>query len=60
MAERRPLVLIDGRHHSLPQGDTLAGVSGVSTWKEPVSVFNGDSPQIVFMADGDAVMCEVA
>jgi hypothetical protein len=53
MAEHRPIVLINGRQHTLPIGDTLVGAS---QWKEPVSVFNNGDPQIVFASNGDVVM----
>lgn len=57
MAEQRPLILDgQGELRQLPVGDTLAGVPGVSAWKEPVSVWNSGTPEIVFDGTGDVVM----
>ena len=60
MAERRPLVLWDGRVSELPEGDRVAGVEGVTTWKEPLTVFNDGNPELVFASDGDVMMAEVS
>ena len=60
MAERRPLVLRDGRVSELPAGDRVAGVEGVTTWKEPLTVFNDGNPELVFASDGDVMMAEVS
>ena len=59
MTTRRPLVLIGSQVQELPVGDTVAGVEGVTTWKEPVTVFNDGNPELVFTSDGDIVMVEV-
>lgn len=60
MADRRPLVIVDGQVSELPAGDRVAGVEGVTTWKEPVTVFNDGNPELVFTSDGDIVMAEVS
>jgi hypothetical protein len=60
MAVRRPLVLIDGTLKELPTGDLVAGVSGGTAWKEPVSVYNAGNPQLVFLSDGTVVVSEVS
>ena len=54
--EQRPLIILDGLIRELPAGDTVAGVPGVSAWKEPVSVWNAGSPEIVFNGVGEVVM----
>ena len=54
--EQKALVVINGVVRELPVGDTLAGVPGVSSWKEPVSVLNGGVPETVFTSTGDTVM----
>lgn len=54
--EHRPLVIKNGQLQELPGGDTVAGVPGVSAWKEPVTVFNEGAPEVVFIGDGDVVM----
>ena len=56
MAEQRPIVIIAGQLQQLPAGDTVSGVPGVSAWKEPVSVWNNGTPEIVFDGTGDVVM----
>lgn len=58
--EYRPLVNVDGSIYELPQGGTVAGVPGVSAWKEPVSVWNNGSPEIVFSSDGEVVMSDAS
>lgn len=60
MTARRPLVIIDSQVQELPAGDTVAGVEGVTTWKEPVTVWNNGNPELVFTSDGDIVMAEVS
>ncbi len=60
MAERRPLVLDNGRLKELPVGDTVAGAPGSSAWKEPVSVWNGGSPEILFDTTGNVVMSDAS
>lgn len=60
MADRHPLVLLDGRVSELPAGDRVAGVEGVTTWKEPLTVFNDGNPELVFASDGDVMMAEVS
>ena len=72
MAERRPLVLINGRYHELPAHDSLSGVSvqGEPLYAEPVvvagfndSVIHGSSeypiPMFVTSSDGDIVTAGV-
>ena len=54
--EQRPLVIIGGVVQQLPASDTVAGVPGFSAWKEPVSVWNSGSPEILFDGNGDVVM----
>jgi len=44
----------------LPAGDRVAGVEGVTTWKEPLTVFNDGNPELVFASDGDVMMAEVS
>lgn len=56
MAERRAIVIDGGRLKELPAGDTLAGVPGVSTWKEPATVWNDGNPEVLFDQGGDVVM----
>lgn len=58
--ERRPLVNLNGTIGELPQGDTVAGVLGASTWREPVSVWNGGSPEIIFDGTGKVVMSDAS
>ena len=60
MADRRPLVIVNGQVSELPAGDRVAGVEGVTSWKEPVTVFNDGSPELVFISDGDVMMAEVS
>jgi len=60
VADRHPLVLLDGRVSELPAGDRVAGVEGVTTWKEPLTVFNDGNPELVFASDGDVMMAEVS
>lgn len=60
MAERRPLTLVNGRVSELPAGDRVSGVEGVTTWKEPVTVWNNGNPEMVFTSDGDIAMAEVS
>ena len=58
MDTHRPLVVIDGVIHELPDGDQLEGSSSI-TPIEPVTVFNAGDPQIVFVSTGDVVTTEV-
>lgn len=60
MAEQRPLVIIGGQIQQLPSGDTVAGAPGSSAWKEPVSVWNSGSPEIVFDGTGVVVMTDAS
>jgi hypothetical protein len=60
MAERRPLTIIGGQVQELPSGDTVAGAPGSSAWKEPVTVYNSGSPEVVFDYDGDVVMVDAS
>ena len=60
MATRHPLVIVDGQVQELPTGDLVSGVEGVTTWKEPLTVFNDGNPELVFTSDGDIVMAEVS
>lgn len=60
MAERRPLVIINGQQQELPAGDTTAGVPGYSAWKEPVSVMVSGTPELVFSSSGDVVMSDAS
>ena len=60
MATRRPLVILDGQVSELPAGDLVSGVEGVTTWKEPVTVFNDGNPELVVTSAGDIVMAEVS
>ena len=75
MADRRPLVLLDGRVSELPAGDRVAGVEGVTVvgtplYAEPVVVagFNEDVvhhtglspvPLFVTTTDGDIITAGV-
>lgn len=58
MAEQRPLVILNGQVQQLPVGDTVVGAGASATWKEPVSVLNSGSPEILFSSLGDVVMSE--
>ena len=71
MAERRALIISGGQVQELPAGDTLAGVSGVSTWKEPLVVagFNTDVtyadntelvPMFLTTVEGDIILGEAS
>ena len=60
MTARRPLVIVNGQVQELPAGDTVAGVEGVTTWKEPLTVLNDGNPELVFASDGDVMMAEVS
>ena len=60
MATRRPLVIVEGQVQELPAGDLVSGVEGVTTWKEPLTVFNDGNPKLVFASDGDVMMAEVS
>lgn len=71
MADRRPLVLVNGQVSELPAGDTVAGVRGATVlgatlYAEPVVVagFNEDAvhhtgtspiPLFVTTTDGDII-----
>lgn len=43
MAERKPLVLIDGVQKQLPDGDTVAGVPSANNYAGVFHVFTGES-----------------
>lgn len=69
MATRRALVIHNGQVQELPVGDTLAGVAGVSTWREPIVVagFNTDPvydtntklvPMFLTTTEGDIILGE--
>ena len=61
MADRRPLVIVNGQVSELPAGDRVAGVEGVTTWMEPVTAINeGGDPELVFTSEGDIVMAEAS
>lgn len=60
MAERRPLVQVNGELRELPAGDTVAGAPGSSSWKEPMSVWNSGSPEILFDGTGEVVMSDAS
>jgi hypothetical protein len=75
MADRRPLVIVNGQVSELPAGDTVAGVEGVAVtgvtlYAEPVVVagFNEDAvhhtgaspiPLFVTTTDGDIITAGV-
>lgn len=69
MAERRALVISGGQIRELPVGDTLSGVGGVSTWREPIVVagHNTDAvydnnthlvPMFLTTTEGDIILGE--
>ena len=60
MAEQRPIVLIGGQPQELPAGDTLAGVPGVSAWKEPMTVYNNGSPDVLFSRNGEIMISDAS
>lgn len=58
MAVQKPLVIIDGQVQQLPEGDSIGQVTPIQNYMEPVTVYNGGSPEVVFSDDGDIMMAE--